>query len=101
MSTFVCLQDELPPQDGPWPADGVPNLSDRAKWAAGNFLSYREAAGPDASFVHIPLPDRSVAESLDALDDIVCGLRRRIENPNPNPNPSPSLSPSPSPSPIP
>jgi hypothetical protein len=79
VSTFVCLQDELPPQDAPWPADGVPNLSDRAKWAAGNFLSYREAAGPDASFVHIPLPDRSVAESLDALDDIVCGLRRRIE----------------------
>ena len=79
VSTFVCLQDELPPQDAPWPADGVPNLSDRAKWAPGNFSCYRSQAGPDANFLHIPLPDRSVAESLDALDDIVCSLRTRIE----------------------
>ena len=79
VSTFVCLQEELPPQDAPWPENGVPNLSERAKFAAGNFLNYRSAAGEDASYVHFGLPDLSVCESLDSLDEIVCDLRKRIE----------------------
>lgn len=79
VNTFVCLQEELPPQDEEWPADGVPNLSERAKWATGNFLNYRDAAGVTARYVHYGLPDLSVCESLDALDDIVCSLRKRIE----------------------
>ena len=39
--TFVCLQDELPPQDGDWPEDGVPKKSERAPWATGNFQNYK------------------------------------------------------------
>ena len=78
VNTFVCLQDELPPQDAPWPDDGVPKSSDRAKWATAHFLNYREQMlGPandgtsPASFVHFGLPDLSVAPSLEALDSIV------------------------------
>ena len=79
VNTYVCLQDELPPQDAPWPEEGVPNLSERAKWAMGNFMSYREAAGCNARFLHYGLPDLSPAESLDALDALVCDMQRRVE----------------------
>ena len=80
MNTFVCLQDELPPQNEAWPEEGVPNLSERAKWAEGNFQNYKADAGPDASFLHFGLPDLKPAKSLDALDAIVSVLHRRIEN---------------------
>ena len=64
VSTFVCLQDELPPQTEAWPEEGVPNLSERVKWAEGNFHSYRDAAGPNASFLHFGLPDLPQAGEL-------------------------------------
>lgn len=78
--TFVCLQDELPPQDSPWPDGGIPKQSERAKWATGNFSNYRDAAlaAGGATFLHFGLPDLSVAESLEALDGIVLDLSRRV-----------------------
>lgn len=79
VSVFVCLQDELPPQEAPWPEEGVPKQSSRAKWATGNFLNYREAAGDGASFLHFGMPDLSVAASLEELDDVVCDLVYKVE----------------------
>ena len=44
VTTFVCLQQELPPQDGPWPDGGVPHPNpsslDDAALAAGSFQNY-------------------------------------------------------------
>ena len=83
--TFVCLQDELPPQDAPWPEGGVKKKSVRAKWAKGSFQNYRDQLDDDEEllpvrFVHFGLPDLSVASSLDELDGIVHNLKLRVEN---------------------
>jgi len=78
--TFVCLQDEVPSQEEPWPEGGVKKTSDRAKWATGTFQNYRRFAGEDASYVHYKLPDLSVAQSLEDLDEIVCDLMKRVKS---------------------
>lgn len=82
VGTFVCLQDEIPPQDAPWPDGGVARTNfDRAPLATAPFKNYGAAAarhGPLVSFAHFGLPDLSVAESLDALDAIVGDLHRRL-----------------------
>jgi len=80
MSTFVCLQDELPPQDGVWPCDGIPKVSERAPLATGNFVNYRQFAGDSTSYVHYKLPDLSIAKSLTDLDEIVSYLMERVIN---------------------
>ena len=79
MSTFVCLQSELPPQDASWPDGGVGGQSNNAPDAqTAPFLPYREAAGSDASFLYFGIPDLSVAESLKRLDDLVADLAGRV-----------------------
>jgi len=80
ISMFVCLQDELPPQDGVWPCEGIPKVSERAPLATGNFRNYRDLAAEDTSYVHYKLPDLSVAASLNDLDEIVCFLMERVIN---------------------
>jgi len=80
ISMFVCLQDEIPPQDGIWPCDGIPKTSERAPLATGNFKNYRTLAGMDTSYVHYLLPDLSIAKSLNDLDEIVCYLKERVIN---------------------
>lgn len=92
IDTFVCLQDELPPQDGVWPEEGVAKTSERAKWATGKFQNYRRVLSiieeeedvkskiskkPD--YVHYRLPDLSVAKSLNDLDEIVSHLVGRVK----------------------
>ena len=79
MSTFVCLQSELPPQDASWPDGGVGGQSNNAPdTQTAPFLPYREAAGSDASFLYFGIPDLSVAESLERLDDLVADLAGRV-----------------------
>jgi len=79
ISTFVCLQSELPPQDAFWPDGGVRGQSNNAPDAqTAPFVPYREAAGSDASFLHFGIPDLSVAESLESLDALVADLARRV-----------------------
>ena len=79
VSTFVCLQSELPPQDASWPNGGVGGQSNNAPDAqTAPFLPYREAAGSDASFLHFGIPDFSVAESLESLDELVADLAGRV-----------------------
>ena len=79
ISTFVCLQSELPPQDASWPDGNVSGQSNDALDAqTAAFLPYREAAGSDASFVHFGIPDLSVAESLEGLDALVADLAARV-----------------------
>ena len=80
--TFVCLQEELPPQDTRWPQDGIPkrgSISERAILATGHFHNYAEHAESGANFCHFGLSDMQTAASLDALDEIVCDLQRRVE----------------------
>ena len=51
INTFVCLMEELPPQDQPWPEEGYPKsgaISNRAPLATGNFYNYRKHAAPGA-----------------------------------------------------
>lgn len=81
--TFVCLQDELPPQEAPWPDEGIPQKANRVKYPAGNFQNYREDAlvpgyTRDATFLHYGLPDLSIAASVEALDVIVRDLEARV-----------------------
>jgi len=84
--TFVCLQDELPPQDADWPDDGIEKKSERAPWAKGNFKNYRKfmpmTYENPATYVHYKLPDLSVAKTLNDLDEIVSYLVERIKNGN-------------------
>jgi len=83
--TFVCLQDELPPQDADWPEDGVEKKSERAPWAKGNFQNYKRLmptldSDNEVSYVHYKLPDLSIAKSLNDLDQIVSYLVSRIQS---------------------
>lgn len=83
VNTFVCLQNELPPQvrmvlppiakpcyphpllsppathrpakDAPWPEGGVEKKSTRAKWAKFPFQNYGKHAGSGASFGSLKL----------------------------------------------
>ena len=81
-TTFVCLQDELPPQDAlaSWPPEGVGAQSGNApEPQSAKFIPYyADAGGEEASFVHFGIVDRSVAASLEALDAAVLDLAKRV-----------------------
>lgn len=86
--TFVCLQEEVPPQDAEWPPGGVGAQSGNAAAPQmAKFQRYYEAAGGTydevagaVTFLHFGIADRSVAKSLEALDAVVFDLRRRALN---------------------
>lgn len=69
VTTFVCLQSELPPQDS-----GAANPP--------GFENYHAAAvnfdGPAPSFVHFGIPDREPAGDLDSLRSLVADLAARV-----------------------
>ena len=80
VSTFVCLQDELPAQDSAWPPEGIvgPQSNNAVSLQTEPFLPYRHDAGADARFVHFPIVDLSVAPSLERLDALVFDLASRV-----------------------
>lgn len=92
VSTFVSLQEEVPPQDAIdlWPLGGVGAQSNNAaKPQTAKFQRYYEDAGGvydevwgESTFLHFGIPDRSVAPSLESLDAVVFDLRRRVLNGN-------------------
>ncbi|KAH8050846.1 cyclin-dependent kinase inhibitor 3 [Aureococcus anophagefferens] len=69
VTTFVCLQSELPPRDS-----GETNPP--------GFESYHAAAvnfdGPAPSFVHFGIPDREPAGDLASLRSLVADLAARV-----------------------
>ncbi|CAE6972203.1 unnamed protein product [Symbiodinium sp. CCMP2592] len=80
ITTFVCLQTEIPPQVGPaseeWPADGVPVTG-----FPGRFLPYAAKAQslmPDLQFMHCPIQDLSTPRSRE-LSELVGELMQRME----------------------
>ena len=90
VDTFVCFQEELPPQDAIdlWPVGGVGAQSNNAVNTQNDkFQRYYEDAGGvydevlgPTTFLHFGIPDLSVAPSLEALDAVVFDLRRRVLN---------------------
>ena len=69
ITTFVCLQSELQPQD-----------TCTADEPAPGFRSYVADTGTDARFVHFGIPDREPAASLEALDGLVRDLAARVHS---------------------
>ena len=67
ITTFVCLQSELQPQDMCTADEPAPG-----------FRSYVADTGTDARFVHFGIPDREPAASLEALDSLVRDLAARV-----------------------
>lgn len=76
INTFVCLQSELPPQDAPWPSQGiaVPGFQ-------GAFQPYGAAACEGAEeelrFLHSPIADLGTP-GLAELSALVRDLKQRI-----------------------
>ncbi|CAJ1377172.1 unnamed protein product [Effrenium voratum] len=78
VSTFVCLQSELPDQvAGDWPARGVP-----VPGFPGRFLRYadaaRQVAKTELCFLHAPVPDLSTPQ-VSALRGLLDDLKTRID----------------------
>ncbi|KAJ1626719.1 hypothetical protein T492DRAFT_1030699 [Pavlovales sp. CCMP2436] len=97
VSTFVCLQDELPPQqDGDaWPADERIYLASEAGRARfpGPFVRYAAAAARAAEkagggkpffFEHLPIVDLSLPTDEEATLVLLGSLLRRIHPGGPN-----------------
>lgn len=88
IDTFVCLQEEVPPQDAInlWPVGGVGAQSGNAVVPqTDKFQRYYEDAGGcydevfgPTTFLHLSIADRSVVPSLEVLDAAVFDLRRRV-----------------------
>ena len=70
VTTFVCLQSELPPQDG-----GGEMPSGFEPYAA----HARACAGPPPDFVHFGIPDMCAAEDLGELGKCVDDLAARVK----------------------
>lgn len=82
ITTFVCLQAEIPPQGAltAWPDEGISGQSGNAKEPQlDKFLPYYFDAGAErTSFVHVAIEDRSIASSLELLDATVFDLHNRV-----------------------
>jgi len=79
VSTFVCFQSEVPPQDelGKWPREGI-KLHGR-KCLRYAQLARQFAGGRTLHFMHKPLDDLS-APGLDWLVGLVSNLEERVRN---------------------
>ncbi|CAE7600943.1 unnamed protein product [Symbiodinium pilosum] len=81
VTTFVCLQSEIPPQIGAgavWPKSGVP-----VRGFAGSFMPYAAKAqrlAPDKplQFLHCPIQDLNTPQSQE-LSELVADLSQRME----------------------
>mmetsp|Transcript_110255 Transcript_110255/g.195198 ORF Transcript_110255/g.195198 Transcript_110255/m.195198 type:complete len:286 (+) Transcript_110255:68-925(+) len=83
VTTYVCLQAELPPQTGVWPADGVKL---EGMGFTNNFVNYASIAAEEAMslerptpiFLHFPIKDMNVPSwelLVQILDSLLVRLR--------------------------
>ena len=80
VTTFVCLQSEVPPQT----ADGVDFGGTKDENEADKLPSYAEEArrvenDTEPKFVYYGIRDEEEAESLEVLDTLINDLVKRIE----------------------
>jgi alanine transaminase len=98
VDTFVCLQNELPPQDRPdaWPRDGhvyLASAEGRARFP-GPFVRYADAVlevipeGRRApTFIHFPIVDLSLPQNSDATYALLADLLERMVSETPEASP--------------
>ena len=82
VTTFVCLQSEVPPQTADGADFGGTKDGDEADKLPSYASAARDVEGVDAEpqFVYYGIRDEEEAESLEALDVLIEDLLKRINN---------------------